>query len=94
MNKIALVLAIIALFCGYHANAQITGSNLLLGGLALGALGGAFNGLGSGLGLGGGGFGGPVMGGGFGGPAVGGGYPYGTISKLIYFVLSFTSDHI
>jgi hypothetical protein len=33
MKKIALVLSIIVLFCGYHANAQITGSNLLFGGL-------------------------------------------------------------
>ena len=89
MNKIALVLAVV-LFCGYHANAQLfTGSDLLLGGLALGAIGGAFNGLGSGLGLGGGrGFGGPVGGfggpvGGFGGPVVKSGYPYGTIGKLI-----------
>jgi hypothetical protein len=41
MNKIALVLAVIMLFCGYHVNAQMfSGSNLLLGGLALGALGG------------------------------------------------------
>jgi len=101
MKKIALVLSIIVLFCGYHANAQITGSDLLFGGLALGALGGAFNGLGSGLGLGGGGFGGGGFGGGgfggggfggggFGGPVVGGGgYPPGTISKLnILFYLS------
>jgi hypothetical protein len=96
MNKIALVLAVIVLFCGYHVNAQLfSGSNLLLGGLALGALGGAFNGIGGGRGWGGGGggfggwggggFGGPVIGGGFGGPVVNSGYPYGTIGKLIFW---------
>ena len=77
MKKIALVLSIIVLFCGYHVNAQMfSGSNLLLGGLALGALGGAFNGIGGGRGWGGGGFGGPV---------VNSGYPYGTIGKLIFW---------
>jgi hypothetical protein len=55
-------------------------------GLALGALGGAFNGIGGGRGWGGGGGGfGGWGGGGFGGPVVNSGYPYGTIGKLIFW---------